>query len=522
MTRKKLFTVYGNCQAAALATEMLAHGAFADAYAYVPLAPCFSVPEPEIRAWTRDHEGRLDLVVAQHLWPGWRENNPAWDVATVATSLRHGGQLLRYTDIYFRGVNPLLVYPKTFARPPYCDYADLVSLTLASLGFKDAALCAALYRSPSLLQAHEIAAIRDLAELELARREVNVELRCASELAALNRRMPSFHTFNHPGNGSLSVLARKVLAHLGVANEPVNWPAHELLGTVRFPLPESMRATYPSGAPGAAAAVRLNDGKDIALEAYFETALAHLAAYGTARLREEVRRQREDTISGLVVAAVERALADRLATSTGAIAEIGRLEAQGITPEFLLSKADPQAVGFMVDILGALRATLLPRHISQRLSVLDLGAKSGAGSQLLGYLGQSGSFAKIKFDVTSADIDPTYQAYAAAKHPQVEYLNADVFEAGRQWDIVICSHVIEHIPDPLAFIARLRTIARRYIILAFPYMEDPANLIPGHLHSLGHGFLRQLAPASWEVYEGLFWGQSLCAIAVLDVGAAAA
>lgn len=522
MTRKKLFTVYGNCQAAALATEMLAHVPFADEYDYVPLAPCFSVPETEIRDWTARHEGQLDLVVAQQLWPGWRENNPAWDVATVATSLHHRGRLLRYTDLYFRGVNPLLAYPKTFARPPYCDYADLVSLTLASLGFKDTGLCADLYRSPTLLQAHEIAAIRDLGELALAQREAEVELHCGADIAALSRRVPTFHTFNHPCNNTLAILATKVFEQIGVGAASANRPSGELLSTVRFPLPTSVRDTYPADVANAAPAVRLAGGADISLEAYFEIALGHLARYGAAELREEVRRQREDTISGIVVAAVERALADRLATSPATVVEIGKLDAQGVPPDFLLTKADPQAIGFMVDILGALRSTLLPRHLSERLSLLDLGAKSAAGSQLIGFLGQAGSFAKIKFDVTSADIDPTYRSYAAARHPHVEYLNADVFDAGRQWDIVVCSHVIEHIPDPLAFVARLRTIARRYVVLAFPYMEDPANLIPGHLHSLGHDFLRRLAPASYEVYEGLFWGQSLCAIAVLDVAASPA
>ena len=520
MTRKKLFAVYGNCQAAALATELLAYESFANAYDYVPLAPCFLVPEAQIREWTSEHAGQLDLIVSQQLSPGWREGNPAWDIESVAGALRPDGRLLRYTDIYFRGVDPLLVYPKTFARPPYCDYADLVSLTLAAHGFRDPAICVALHRSATLLQPHEVVAIRDLAELELSRREAGLDIRCAAELAALSHKAPTFHTFNHPCNNSLAVIARKVLTQLGLSVTPVRWPAHELLHTVRFPLPASVVASYPPDARNVAHAVRLGDGADIELEAYFDIALKHLANYDAAALREELRRQRLDTISGITIAAIERALANRLATSPAVLGEIGTLAAQGIAPEFLLAKADPQAVGFMVDILGALRATLLPRHLSGRFSVLDLGAKSGAGSQLLGFLGQDASFSKIKFVVTSADIDPTYRHYAAARHLNVEYLNADVFEVGRQWDIVICSHVIEHIPDPFAFIAQLKTIARRYIVLAFPYLEDPANLIPGHLHSLGHDFLRRLAPASYEVYDGLFWGQSLCAIAVIDTQAA--
>ena len=514
---KKKFTVYGNCQAAALAHQLLAHQAFANEYDYVPIAPCFLITEQEILDWVARHEGALDLVIAQNLAPGWRDGNAAWDVQTTARGLRAGGKLLRYTDIYYRGVNPIPVYPKTFSRPPHCDYTDLVSLTLASLGFVDPALCAELYDAPGLLQAHEIVAIRDLAEFELSRREAGLEIRAAAAIANLADKGPAFHTFNHPGNGALAVVAQRVLDTLKIAREPVQWPAHELLQTVRFPVPASLASTYAQ--PVAAGLVRLEDGHDIDLRRYFEISLDYLQIFSARDLREEVRRQREDTVSGIVIGAIERALGDKLALSNATLAQVGELNSQNIGPDFLLTKADPQAVGFMVDVLDVLRRTLVPRHLGERLDLLDLGAKSGAGSQLIGFLGQATSFSKVKFNVTCADIDPTFQRYCVAKHPNVEYLNADVFEVGRQWDVVICSHVIEHVPDPAEFVRRLRTIARRYVILAFPFLEDPANLIPGHLHSLGHDFLRELKPASHQIYDGLFWTQSLCAIAVLDVRA---
>ncbi len=220
--------------------------------------------------------------------------------------------------------------------------------------------------------------------------------------------------------------------------------------------------------------------------------------------------------TAVFTAAVRRRLADHLAVSPAALARISELHALGITPDFVLVKADPQAVGFMVDILGTLRSLLVPRFTGHCLSVLDLGAKSAAGSDLLARLGQGGGFAKVKLAVTCADIDPTYRGYSLARHPLVEYLATDAFTAGRRWDVVVCSHVVEHVPDPLAFVQQLRTIATRFIVLAFPYHEDPAALIPGHLHSLGHAFLRELRPLHHEVYDGLFWNQSLCCIAVLD------
>lgn len=245
----------------------------------------------------------------------------------------------------------------------------------------------------------------------------------------------------------------------------------------------------------------------------------HAASAAAAGPLAELMGRERDPATALLVAAVRRRLADHLAVSPATLTRIAELHAEGISPDFLLAKADPQAIGFMVDILGTLRSLLVPRYSGQRLSVLDLGAKSAAGSDLLARLGQQGGFAKVKLDVTCADIDPTYRGYSTARHPLVEYLAADAFETGRRWDIVVCSHVIEHVSDPMAFVQRVRSLAARFVVLAFPFQEDPAALIPGHLHSLGHEFLRNLRPMHHEVYDGLFWTQSLCCIAVLEANA---
>lgn len=512
---KKRFTVYGNCQAAALASQMLTYPAFAGGWEYVPLEPNFQIGEDAIRDWTQRWSGKLDLIVAHELRPGWREGNSAWDIQTVANALGPQGRLMRYADMYFRGVNPLLVYPRTFARLPHCDYTDIVSLTLTAHGLADPALAAAVYRTPGLLRRAEIDAVRGLAELELSRRERNLEIHIAEQVARASGDTPVFHTFNHPTNRVLDMVARQVLDAVGVATDGAAVAPREFLQTVRFPLPDALDTVY--GGAGDDKEVLIESGDSVSLQRYFELTFEKLAVHPLAVLRQELDAQRLDAISGLMVQAVERCLADRMSMSPATLAEVGQLNTLGLTPDFVLHKADPQATGFMVDLMGMLRQTLLPRLIGQRLSVLDLGAKSGAGSELLAYLGQNNSFSKLKFEVTCADIDPTFKAYSQAKHPHLEYLAADVFSVGRQWDVVICSHVVEHVPDPLAFVERLRSITRRHIVLAFPYMEDPNNLIPGHLHSLGHDFLRALAPARYEVYEGLFWSQSLCCVAVLDL-----
>jgi hypothetical protein len=46
------------------------------------------------------------------------------------------------------------------------------------------------------------------------------------------------------------------------------------------------------------------------------------------------------------------------------------------------------------------------------------------------------------------------------------------------WEIVMCSHVIEHTKDPIAFARHLQSPASQYVIVYAPYNEtDP---IAGH------------------------------------------
>jgi SAM-dependent methyltransferase len=520
MEMHKLFTVYGNCQAGPLAGQLLDHPEFASQFSYVPLEPCFSISEERVTAWVGENKGKLDLLIAQDLQPGWRDRNPAWDIETISSCLAPGGTLLRYSDMYFRGVNPLLVYPKSFPRAKEFDYIDLISLTVAASGHSDVGLSVALFNSASLLRAHELAAIRAVARADLALREKSLDIKTAGVIADLCERSPAFHAFNHPANAALEVVARSIVRRLGLPASTPKENRPERLAAVQIPLPACIRQAYSGSARGPDR-FRIESGQEFDAPSYFKSSLARLQSKPVRQLAEELELHRKETISGLVIGSIERELADMQSLSPLTVGRVRELSSRGTSPDFVLSKVDTQAVGFMVDILSNLRPVLIPAYAGQTLSVLDLGAKTGAGSQLLGYLGQGGSFSKVKFAVTCADIDPAFQAYARARHPNIEYLNADPVKGDRRWDVVICSHVVEHTPDPLAFVREVARIANKYVVVAFPYSEDPARLIPGHLHSLGHDFLRSLKPLRYEVYDGLFWSQSLCCVAVIDAKACA-
>ncbi len=523
MNNNKLkFTVYGNCQANAIAQKLLSNKSFSEKYEYIHIDPCFLITEKTLLEFISIHKDSFDLLITQNLKTGWNNANNLWDVESIGKVLKSDGKLFRYTDLYHRFVNPLLVYPKNFVRFERCDYIDLVSLTLSAQGYFDPNLCQEIYTSETLLSDTDFRTIGIISDSELRNREQGLEIQVASEISKLCNHRPAFYTFNHPANYVLSIVANSIFDLLEIENNISDKFDEDPLSTIQFPLPGFSKQFYINkqdiqlSSQFHVSHFDLEAEKGLSMNDYFTNALKDLQTIDSVALRNELESQRVDGISSIIITSIERYISNKMSISIRSIQEIGMLNSQGITPNFLLEKANPQAIGFMSDIVSFIRDALLPFHLGETLTVLDLGAKSAAGSNLLAYLGQVGSYAKLKFLVTCADIDPTFLNYSAAANPYVEYIAGDAFEQGKKWDIVICSHVIEHVPDVNNFIEKLKAISSRYIILAFPFAEDEKNLIPGHINSLSHEFIRSIKPIRYSIYDGLFWSQSMCCIVLLD------
>jgi 2-polyprenyl-3-methyl-5-hydroxy-6-metoxy-1,4-benzoquinol methylase len=147
---------------------------------------------------------------------------------------------------------------------------------------------------------------------------------------------------------------------------------------------------------------------------------------------------------------------------------------------------DVQSCVFTCEILPALWG-LYPSG-QHRLSLLDVGPRTGAGTGLLQYLHHPESFSRIKLHTTAIDIDPTYKDYAAVHSPDVEYLVGDIFDVSlsRTFDVVLCSHTLEHLAEPLPFLRRLQALSKAWVIIACPF----------------------------DVYRSLTWHQCMACVAV--------
>ncbi|MBL8212494.1 MAG: class I SAM-dependent methyltransferase, partial [Bryobacterales bacterium] len=138
----------------------------------------------------------------------------------------------------------------------------------------------------------------------------------------------------------------------------------------------------------------------------------------------------------------------------------------------------PQSTQFMIDCLPLLRRLLAQASPGETLEVLDVGTASAGGPGLLSNL-HSGHFFGPRLQVDAMDVVRRYRGYAQMAFPNVNYLCANLFQYDpqRRWDLVMCSHTIEHIVDPLPLIRECQRRARRWALFYAPFEEQ--NLITG-------------------------------------------
>lgn len=178
-----------------------------------------------------------------------------------------------------------------------------------------------------------------------------------------------------------------------------------------------------------------------------------------------------------------------------------------------------QTMVFYMDIIAALQEILQGYH---QLNILDVGARTGAGANLLGYIFSGNSYSRIKADVTALDIEDRFLVYAKKKFPWISsYIVKDINDLGGTWDIVVCSHTIEHVPNYREFIDKLRMRAKKFVVLLAPYNEAGCKLIKdikmceGHINSIDHDAIAELEPQVLKIYRSLVWQQSLAFLAVI-------
>ena len=147
---------------------------------------------------------------------------------------------------------------------------------------------------------------------------------------------------------------------------------------------------------------------------------------------------------------------------------------------------------------------LLAMHILEKAgvslihkSIFDYGF--GAGT-FFRYCPASAHIAGVEMDpenVSDAQENLKARGFASLR---LESISISDWEAHpllqQQYDLFLCSHVLEHLPDPVAFLRRIRTCIKPggFLVGLLPINERYAN--PHHIHACDQATIQQWAAQS--------------------------
>ncbi|GAA4246863.1 methyltransferase domain-containing protein [Azospirillum formosense] len=179
----------------------------------------------------------------------------------------------------------------------------------------------------------------------------------------------------------------------------------------------------------------------------------------------------------------------------------------------LRRRCDSQSLSFYADISHFISRRIEGAHT---LSLLDVGPRTGVGLAFLRLLHHPNAFTRLHFDpVVGIDLDPAFEHIADAEFPDIKSITGNIFDLEENsFDIVTCSHTIEHLEEAEIFVTHLKRISRKYVIIACPF-EENEPLTYGHVRRIGMKFFKSVGVQDIEVYEAPQFSNGMCCLAFL-------
>jgi SAM-dependent methyltransferase len=163
---------------------------------------------------------------------------------------------------------------------------------------------------------------------------------------------------------------------------------------------------------------------------------------------------------------------------------------------------------------------LLKKHFPDQSvnSILDFGCGRGEVSDL---------YSKSGYEVIGTDADPecVRLSNGNGKSVLLDIKNPLSQFGEKSFDVVVCYHVLEHVPCPVETIQILSKIARKAVIIAVPNLQtltglfrrkiDKSSVNEGHLQSWDHAHLLSLAERHGNL-KLIAWGHDTTILPIFN------
>ena len=186
------------------------------------------------------------------------------------------------------------------------------------------------------------------------------------------------------------------------------------------------------------------------------------------------------------------------------------LEINNIDPvsiEKFITKAIPQSQLFMAEIIQYLHKHCLDLPDLVSKTVLDVGPQTFAGTALLSGIHSRKSTNRLRLTVSALDVHSKLSLMKEIIAPEVEFIVSDIYDLNdRNFDFVIASHVIEHVPEPERFMRAMQQITRDFVIVAAPWMEE-FPLAGSHVNVVDEKLVAEVGGEDLQIFTNYCWGK---------------
>lgn len=179
-----------------------------------------------------------------------------------------------------------------------------------------------------------------------------------------------------------------------------------------------------------------------------------------------------------------------------------------LTIEKLIKKGIPQSQLFMVEIIPFLHKLYLNLPELQTKTALDVGPLNFAGTALLSSIHQRSSPNRLRLQVAALDIESRLALMKEIVAPEVEFICGNLYKLeNRIFDVVIASHVVEHVPEPEKFMRAMQELARDFVIIAAPWKEE-FPLTGSHINVVDESLVAAVGGEDLQVFTNYCWGKN--------------